>query len=364
MTLITATMKNSTPVAVGESTRIVDQRGRALRNLRISVTDRCNFRCGYCMPKDVFGRNYRFLPKSQLLSYTDLERLVRAFVHLGVHKVRLSGGEPLLRHDLEDLVRRLARLEGLDDLAVTTNASLLTESRIASLQQAGLRRVNISLDALDEKIYHQINQINSPLQDILRGIDLALSAGFDSVKINMVVQKGINVSEIIPMARYFRGTKAILRFIEFMDVGNHNQWEMQKVFTAQEIIDLINPLYPLEPLDANYYGEVAKRWQYVDGKGEIGVISSITQPFCGGCVRARLSAVGELYTCLFANTGADLRQFLKSSPSDATLAAQISALWKNRHDQYSVERLLNQPQATNDTHRNHTQKVEMSYIGG
>lgn len=350
----------SAPLTAPPSRPISDRRGRTLRDLRVSVTDRCNFRCGYCMPKDVFGRGYRFLSKNQLLSYAEIEKLVRAFIRLGVRKVRLSGGEPLLRPDLEELVRRLARLEKLDDLALTTNASLLTAARAESLKQAGLRRVNISLDALDEKIYRNINQIQSPLADILQGIEHAMAAGFDSVKINMVVQKGVNVSEIIPMVRYFRGRAAVLRFIEFMDVGNHNQWSLRQVFTAQQIIDRIHAQYPLQPLHANYHGEVAKRWRHVDGKGEIGVIASISQPFCGGCVRARLSAVGELYTCLFARAGFDLRKFLKLNRSEAELATQIGALWRNRQDQYSAERLL-RPPPTGETN---SRKVEMSYIGG
>ncbi len=349
-------MKNATPSFSSSS----DRHGRTLHDLRVSVTDRCNFRCEYCMPKDVFGRDHRFLPKKQLLRYEEIETLVRVFVRLGVRKVRLTGGEPLLRHDLEKLVTRLARLENLEDLAITTNASLLTKARALSLRRAGIRRVNISLDALDPKIYRRINRINSPLEDILRGIDHALAAGFESVKINMVVQKGVNVSEMIPMAGHFRGSGAILRFIEFMDVGNHNQWSLDRVFTAREMIDRIDPVYPLEPLDANYRGEVAKRWRYADGQGEIGVISSISQPFCGNCARARLSAVGELYTCLFASAGFDLRELLRSGDGEEALAARINALWQDRRDQYSVERLSNQPRPA----MRGSQKVEMSYIGG
>ena len=341
--------------------KIFDKHGRALHDLRISVTDRCNFRCEYCMPKDVFGRGHKFLPRNQLLSYEEIELLVRIFVRFGVRKVRLTGGEPLLRHDLEELISRLSRLEKLDDLAITTNASLLTESRAISLKQAGIRRMNISLDALDREIYQSINQINSPLEDILAGIDYALAAGFDSVKINMVVQKDVNVSDIVAMAKYFRGTGVILRFIEFMDVGNHNQWSLDQVFTAQEIVDLIHPVYPVEPLDANYQGEVAKRWRYIDGQGEIGIISSISQPFCGGCARARLSAVGELYTCLFASTGFDLRKLVRSGAGETDIAVQIAEIWQNRREQYSVERLSGQRQAAD---AKGAQKVEMSYIGG
>ncbi len=361
------TLRPATEPATGATS--VDRHGRALHDLRVSVTDRCNFRCEYCMPRDVFGRGYRFLPKDRLLRYEEIERLVRAFVRLGVRKVRLTGGEPLLRDDLEDLVARLARIENLDDLAITTNASLLTESRTASLRRAGIRRVNISLDALDEKIYRSINRIHSPLKNILRGIDHALGAGFDSVKVNMVVQKDVNAGEILPMAGYFRGSGAILRFIEFMDAGNHNHWSLERVFTAREIIARIDPVYPLEPLDANYHGEVAKRWRYADGQGEIGVISSISQPFCGGCARARLSAVGELYTCLFATTGFDLRKLLTSGADERHLSAQIAALWQNRADRYSAERASAQRHPSNATRhpppgKKTSQKVEMSYIGG
>lgn len=343
-----------------ETATVFDRRGRMLRDLRVSVTDRCNFRCEYCMPRDVFGRDHRFLSKDRLLSYAEIERLVRVFIRLGVRKVRLTGGEPLLRHDLEELVSKLSRLTPLDDLAITTNASLLTESRARSLRQAGIHRVNISLDALDKRVYRNINRIDSPLDDILRGIDHALAAGFDSVKINMVVQKHINVSEIIPMVGRFRGSGAILRFIEFMDVGNHNHWSLDQVFTAREIVELVDSVYPLAPLDANYRGEVAKRWRYVDGQGEIGVISSISQPFCGGCARARLSAVGELYTCLFASTGIDLRKWLNAELDENDLAARIAAIWQDRRDQYSVERLSSQPTQP----ARGSQKVEMSYIGG
>ena len=346
---------------MNHAANLSDRRGRALRDLRVSVTDRCNFRCEYCMPRDVFGRDHRFLPKNRLLSFEEIETVVRAFVRLGVRKVRLTGGEPLLRHNLEQLVAGLAGIDALDDLALTTNASLLTESRAHALRRAGIRRVNISLDALDEQIYRNINRINSPLADILRGIGHALGAGFDSVKINMVVQKGVNVSEIIPMAGRFRGSGAILRFIEFMDTGNHNHWSLDQVFTARETIDLIDPVYPLQPLDANYPGEVAKRWRYADGGGEIGVISSISQPFCGSCARARLSAVGEVYTCLFASSGFDLRAPLKSGAGEAELAERISAIWRGRRDQYSVDRRSLRLRSGGGKI---SQKVEMSYIGG
>ena len=279
-----------------------------------------------------------FSRRASCLSYEEIEILARVFIRFGVRKVRLTGGEPLLRRDLEELVIRLAGIKRLDDLAITTNASLLTESRVRSLKNAGVDRINISLDALDNDIYEQINQVPSPLEHVLAGIDYALAAGFRSVKINMVVQKDVNVSDILPMVRRFRGSGAILRFIEFMDVGNHNQWSMDQVFSAREIVDMIHKSYPLEPLDANYRGEVAQRWRYADGKGEIGVISSITQPFCGGCARLRLSAVGELFTCLFATSGYDLRKSLRSGASEQDVAAEIAGIWQNRSDRYSEER--------------------------
>ncbi|MDA7971737.1 MAG: GTP 3',8-cyclase MoaA [Gammaproteobacteria bacterium] len=282
-------MSAATPQSANSLPR--DRRGRPLRDLRVSVTDRCNFRCNYCMPRDAFGRGHRFLPKRELLRFEEIETLARAFTGLGVHKIRLTGGEPLLRNDLEDLVARLAQLDELDDLALTTNASLLTRARADSLRRAGIRRVNISLDALDERVYRQINQIDSPLGDVLSGIEHALGAGFDAVKINMVVQKGVNDGEILPMARRFRGSGAILRFIEFMDVGNHNRWSLGRVCTAREILETIAAAHPLEALEANHRGEVAKRWRYADGGGEIGVIASVSEPFCGGPARPRPLAV-------------------------------------------------------------------------
>lgn len=335
-----------------------DRRGRPLRDLRVSVTDRCNFRCEYCMPRDVFDRDHRFLPKRALLRFEEIAAVVRAFAGLGVRKVRLTGGEPLLRHDLEELAAMLAGIDALDDLALTTNASLLTAARARALRQAGIGRVNISLDALDERIYRRINRIDSSIADILRGVEHALAAGFESVKINMVVQKGINDGEIVPLARRFRGSGAILRFIEFMDTGNHNQWSLNQVFTAREILGRLQAEWPVQPLDANYPGEVAKRWRYADGGGEIGVIASISKPFCGGCARARLSAVGEVFTCLFATGGFDLRPLLKAGAGEAELATRIADIWRQRSDQYSVERLRTDGRART------SQKVEMSYIGG
>lgn len=343
------------------SQSISDQLGRPVRDLRISVTDRCNFRCGYCMPRDVFGKGYQFLKQSQLLTFEEVTRLVRLFARFGVRKIRLTGGEPLLRREIEALVGMLSELEGIDDIAMTTNASLLTMERTRALKEAGLDRINISLDALDPEVYARINEVNTPLEDVLDGIGNALSAGFSAVKINMVVQKGINEEEILPMVERFRHSGAILRFIEFMDVGNHNQWKLDRVYTAREIVALINGDYPLEPVDPNYQGEVAKRWRFRDGGGEIGVISSISQPFCRGCSRARLSAVGELFTCLFATSGFDLRSLLRTGQDDETIAGRIADIWRNRADRYSEERLAPGNSASPDSQ---SSKVEMSYIGG
>ena len=313
------------------------------------------------MPKDVFGKGHQFLKKSTLLSYEDIERLVRVFASLGVEKIRLTGGEPLLRKDLEALVEKIHRVDGIRDIAITTNASLLSASRAQSLRQAGVKRINVSLDALTPEIYQRINQIPYPMEDVLRGVDSAINAGFDTVKVNMVVQKDINVPDILPMVDYFKGTGVILRFIEFMDVGNHNQWRLDNVFGANQIIDLIQSRYPLEPIDLNSRSEVAKRWRFTDGSGEIGVISSITQPFCNHCVRARLSAIGELFTCLFATSGYDLKGLLATEDSDFGIRQRIEAIWLNREDQYSM---LRSQLTSTDLEHSHSRKVEMSYIGG
>ena len=338
-----------------------DKLNRKLHDLRVSVTDRCNFRCGYCMPKDVFGKGYQFLKNSELLGYDEIERLVQIFAGFGVEKIRLTGGEPLLRKDLEDLIASLSAIDSIQDIALTTNASLLTKARSESLRSAGIKRINISLDALDPAIYQKINQIPTPLEDVLNGVNNALDSGFDAVKINMVVQKGVNDSDILPMVERFRGSGAILRFIEFMDVGNYNQWSMDQVFTSRDIVARIHERFPLEEWDPNYQGEVAKRWAYQDGAGEIGVISSITQPFCGDCSRARLSAIGELYTCLFATEGFDLRSLLRNGCSNSELSEKISAIWTKRDDRYSQLRLSDDPA---DRLVRTSQKVEMSYIGG
>jgi GTP 3',8-cyclase len=331
---------------------IHDRFDRPLRDLRISVTDRCNFRCVYCMPKEVFGRDYQFLERRELLTFEEIERLVRLFAEHGVEKVRITGGEPLVRRELERLIALLARTPGLD-LTLTTNGALLA-GKADALAAAGLRRVTVSLDSLDDQVFRAMNDVDFPLERVLAGIDAASAVGLP-VKINMVVKRGVNDGDILAMADYFRGSGHVLRFIEYMDVGHTNGWRLDDVVPAQEIVDRIDALFPLEPVEANYRGEVARRWRYVDGAGEIGVISSVTQPFCGDCSRARLSAEGKLYTCLFAVRGHDLRALLRSGASDEELADRIRLLWGRRRDRYSElrsERTTELP------------KVEMSYIGG
>ncbi|MBN2909715.1 GTP 3',8-cyclase MoaA [Polycladomyces sp. WAk] len=336
-------------------TGIKDTLGRPLRDLRISVTDRCNFRCRYCMPEEVFGPDYKFLPREVLLRFEEITRLVRIFARLGVEKIRITGGEPLLRNGLPDLIRMLSGVEGIRDIALTTNGSLLAKQARA-LKEAGLKRVNVSLDALDDKIFAEINGGRSDVRSVLEGIEAASRAGL-RVKVNMVVQKGVNDGQIIPMARYFRGTGHILRFIEFMDVGNSNGWNLDQVVSKREIIERIHREMPLEPAEPNYYGEVASRYRYRGTEEEIGVISSVTESFCSTCTRARLSADGRLYTCLFASEGYDLRGPLRAGESDDELEARIREVWNQRRDRYSDERLKN-------TRIRDRKKVEMSYIGG
>ncbi len=333
--------------------QITDMFERPLRDLRISVTDRCNFRCTYCMPREVFGPDYPFLGQEQLLSFDEIYRLARIFVAQGIKKIRLTGGEPLMRHNLENLVERLARLPDVE-LAMTTNGSLLGQ-RAESLKRAGLDRVTVSLDALDKETFAQMNGVNYPLDKVLEGIEAARVAGLTPIKINMVVKRGLNEESILPMARYFHGTDYILRFIEYMDVGTSNGWQLKDVVPAAEIIARINAEMPLEPLDPNYKGEVANRWRYRDGQGEIGIIASVTQPFCGDCSRIRLSAEGKLYTCLFASQGHDFRKLLRGGASDAQIAQRIGAIWQHRSDRYSEIR---------STQTCDLPKVEMSYIGG
>jgi cyclic pyranopterin phosphate synthase len=338
--------------------RLLDARGRPLHDLRISVTDRCNFRCTYCMPKSVFDKDYAFLPQSSLLSFEEIVRLVRVFAAHGTEKLRLTGGEPLLRKNLDRLIAMLAELRtpaGAPlDLTLTTNGSLL--GRMAGpLREAGLRRITVSLDALDDATFRAMNDVDYPVADVLGGIDAAAASGFTQIKVNMVVKRGVNDDQIVPMARHFRGAGHILRFIEFMDVGASNGWRMDDVVPSRQVIDAIDAVHPLEPMGANYPGEVAERWRYRDGGGEIGVIASVTQPFCSACSRARLSTEGRLYTCLFAQTGHDLRGLLRGGYDDAQISGALGHLWRQRDDRYSEIR-------TAETAR--ARKIEMSYIGG
>jgi cyclic pyranopterin phosphate synthase len=330
----------------------LDLLGRRLHDLRISVTDRCNFRCVYCMPKEVFGRDHRFLERRELLSFEEIERLARAFVARGIKKVRITGGEPLVRRDLERLIERLAGIGGLD-LTLTTNGSLLPQ-KAPALRDAGLGRVTVSLDSLDDAVFTAMNDVDFPVQRVLDGIEAAAGAGLP-VKVNMVVKRGVNDDSVLPMARYFRERGHILRFIEYMDVGHSNGWRLDDVVPAAEIVAAIDAELPVEPVGPNYEGEVAKRWRYRDGDGEIGVIASVTQPFCGACTRARLSAEGRLYTCLFGVRGHDLRAVLRGGASDRQLGEEIERIWGRRADRYSE---IRSEQTTG------LAKVEMSYIGG
>ncbi len=332
---------------------VSDTLSRPLRDLRISVTDRCNFRCVYCMPKEIYGREYRFMERDQLLTFEEIARLARLFGGLGVKKVRLTGGEPLVRRDLEKLVAMLAALPDLD-IALTTNGSILAR-KAESLKAAGLRRVTVSLDSLDDDVFKAMNDVGFPVQRVLEGIQAAAEAGLTPIKVNMVVKRGVNEQSIVPMARFFRGTGRVLRFIEYMDVGSTNGWRLTEVVSAQEIVQLIAAEFPLEPLAPSYPGEVANRWRYKDGGGEIGVIASVTQPFCGSCSRARLSADGHLFTCLFATTGHDLRPLLRAEVSDDELTERIVSIWRRRDDRYSELRSANTAGLA---------KIEMSYIGG
>ena len=333
--------------------KIKDKLGRPLHDLRISVTDRCNFRCSYCMPEEIFGRGYQFLQRSDLLSFEEIERLAGIFAGHGVKKIRLTGGEPLLRRDLEKLVGKLAGISALE-LTLTTNGGLLAD-KAQALKEAGLNRVTVSLDSLDNEIFTSMNGVDFPVEKVLEGIEAAQVAGLAPVKVNMVVRGGVNEQSILPMARHFRGSGIILRFIEYMDVGASNGWCLDDVVPAFEIIKRIDAEMPMKPLESNYPGEVARRWQYRDGSGEIGVIASVSQPFCGDCTRARLSADGFLYTCLFATQGNDLRKLLRGGASDGKISDAVASIWKGRADRYSEIR----SSETTDL-----PKVEMSYIGG
>jgi cyclic pyranopterin phosphate synthase len=332
---------------------LADTLGRPIRDLRISVTDRCNFRCTYCMPKSVFGRDHPFLPKTALLTFEEIERVARAFVGLGVEKIRLTGGEPLLRKDVDVLVGMLSAIPGLD-LTLTTNGALLPRMAPA-LRAAGLTRITVSLDSLDDATFRAMNDVDFPVERVLAGIEAAVDAGFGPIKVNMVVRRGTNDADVLPVARYFRGTGHVVRFIEFMDVGATNGWRLDDVVSAADIVRTIDAEFPLEPVGPSYRGEVAQRWRYRDGAGEIGVIASVTQAFCRDCTRARLSADGKLYTCLFATSGFDLRELVRCGADDAELRAAISGVWRVRSDRYSELR-------SEETTR--LPKVEMSYIGG
>ncbi len=335
-----------------------DRLGRALRDLRISVTDRCNFRCPYCMPSEVFGRDYAFLPRDEILSFEEIHRLASVFAGLGVHKLRITGGEPTVRRDLPDLIEMLAGLRTSEDepldLALTTNGSALR--RLARpLADAGLRRVTVSLDSLDDATFRRMNGVDFPVTTVLDGIDAATEAGLGPVKINVVLKRGANDDGILPLARWAREAGHVLRFIEYMDVGTTNGWRLDEVVPAGEVVDTISAEWPLEPEVPSYPGEVARRWRYLDGRGEIGVIASVTQPFCGDCTRARISAEGKLYTCLFSAVGHDLRDPMRAGVSDEELTALVAGVWAGRDDRYSELRAA----ATN-----HLPKIEMFALGG
>ncbi len=342
-----------------------DTLGRPLRDLRISVTDRCNFRCSYCMPSEVFNKDYAFLPQTSLLSFEEITRLARIFVAHGVEKIRLTGGEPLLRKHLEVLVEMLAKLQTPEgkplDITLTTNASLLAK-KAQSLKDAGLQRVTVSLDGLDDAVFRRMNDVDFPVADVLKGIEVAQKVGLAPIKINMVVKRGTNDSEILPMARYFRHSGTVLRFIEYMDVGATNGWRMDEVLPSAQVIERIHAEFPLEVIDANYLGETAQRWRYADGAGEVGVISSVTQAFCGDCNRARLSTEGKLFLCLFASQGHDLRALLRGDYSDAQISAATAHIWQARTDRYSEQRAA--LPADTSMPDSGSKRVEMSYIGG
>jgi cyclic pyranopterin phosphate synthase len=334
--------------------RLTDSFGRKIKDLRVSVTDRCNFRCAYCMPKEVFGRDYEFLRRQDILSFEEIARLARIFVAHGVEKIRITGGEPLVRRDVERLIEMLARIDGLRDLTMTTNGSLLAQ-KARALKEAGLRRISVSLDSLDDGVFRAMNDVDFPVARVLEGIEVAAAAGLVPVKVNMVVKRGVNDESVVEMARYFRHTGHTLRFIEYMDVGTTNGWRLDDVVPAPEILRQIDAAWPLEALDANYRGEVANRYHYRDGGGEIGIIASVSQPFCQQCSRARLSADGQLYTCLFATRGHDFRRLLRRDSSDAEIAAFLESVWGVRDDRYSEIR---------SSETVGLPKVEMSRIGG
>ncbi|MDH4284510.1 MAG: GTP 3',8-cyclase MoaA [Gallionellaceae bacterium] len=350
------------PATTGAPTGVVaDALARPLQDLRISLTDRCNFRCVYCMPEEFFHQDYSFLPRDALLNFEEITRLVQIFVAHGVRKIRLTGGEPLLRKHLENLIEMLAQMRTPDghelDIALTTNGSLLA-SKARSLKEAGLKRITVSLDSLDDAVFKRVNGVDFPVAKVLQGLDAAHAAGLSQIKVNMMVKRGMNDQEILPMARHFKGTPFILRFIEFMDVGVSNGWKMDDVVPSAEVVQRISEHMPLEAIDPSHFGETAERWRYVDGGGEIGVISSVTQSFCRDCIRARLSTEGVLYTCLFAASGHDLRALIRSGKSDEEISAAVAHLWQQRADRYSELRSAQTGTASA------ARKIEMSYIGG
>jgi cyclic pyranopterin phosphate synthase len=342
-----------------------DTLARPLRDLRISVTDRCNFRCSYCMPREVFDKDYAFLPQSSLLSFEEITRLAKVFVAHGVEKIRLTGGEPLLRKHLEVLVEMLAKLQTPEgkplDITLTTNASLLAK-KAQSLKDAGLQRVTVSLDGLDDAVFRRMNDVDFPVADVLKGIEAAQKAGLAPIKVNMVVKRGTNDAEILPMARHFRHSGVVLRLIEYMDVGATNGWRMDEVLPSAQVVERINAEFPLAAIHPNYTGETAERWRYLDGGGEVGVISSVTQAFCGDCNRARLSTEGKLFLCLFASQGHDLRALLRGGFADDQIAGAVAGIWQRRDDRYSEQRAA-LPADTSSKDAN-PKRVEMSYIGG
>lgn len=335
------------------TTAVTDTRKRHLRDLRISVTDRCNFRCTYCMPKSVYDRDFKFLERTQLLSFDEINRLVGIFKDHGVEKVRITGGEPLLRKQLEKLLEMISASHKLD-LTLTTNATLLKQ-KASTLLDAGLNRITVSLDSLDDQTFQVMNDMKVPVSKVLEGIEEADRVGFKPIKINMVVKQGVNDQHVVEMAKYFKGTGHIVRFIEFMDVGSTNGWQMSHVVPSKQLVSQINEVFPIEPVEPNYIGEVAERWKYLDGSGEIGFISSVTQAFCASCTRARLSAEGSIYTCLFATEGTDLRMLVRTGASDETISKVIENLWQARADNYSEIRTAETASL---------RKIEMSYIGG
>ncbi|MEE2754997.1 MAG: GTP 3',8-cyclase MoaA [Candidatus Latescibacterota bacterium] len=333
-----------------------DTLSRPLHDLRISVTDRCNFRCPYCMPAETFGERYEFLPRQEILTFEEIERIARVCTDLGVSKVRVTGGEPLLRREIESLIQSLSAIRGVDDLTLTTNGSLLSD-KASALKAAGLNRITISLDSIDPKVFRLMTGRDESLNVVLDALKEANQAGLGPIKVNAVVKQGVNDHTFVDLARHFHGSGHIVRFIEYMDVGNRNNWQLNHVVPADEIISRINDVLPLEPIDANYTGEVARRYRYKDGGGEIGVIASVTQPFCGDCTRLRLSTDGKLFTCLFASSGTDLRDFLRKGASDQDLRQRIESVWSRRDDRYSEIR-------TDRTSMGRLKKVEMYQIGG